>query len=103
MATNNSASAAIQANCATPKTDLKLVKTVSKPTMRHGDAITYTITLINDSDVEATGVKVEDRLPTGLTLVTATPSQGTFAAGVWNVGTVAARATLTLTLAVTVD
>ncbi|QTR52507.1 SdrD B-like domain-containing protein [Thiothrix unzii] len=102
-AANNSASAAIQANCVTPKTDLKLVKTVSKPTVRHGDAITYTITLINDSDVEATGVKVEDRLPTGLTLVTATPSQGTFAAGVWNVGTVAARATLTLTLAVTVD
>ena len=60
-------------------------------------------TEVNDSDVEATGVKVEDRLPTGLTLVTATPSQGTFAAGVWNVGTVAARATLTLTLAVTVD
>lgn len=102
-AANNAASAAIQANCAVNKTDLKLVKTANKPTVRHGDTLIYTITLSNESDVAASTVKVEDQLPTGLTLVTATPSQGTFASGVWNVGTVAAHATLTLTLEVTVN
>lgn len=85
------------------KTDLKLTKTASKPTVRHGDTLTYTITLSNESDVAATGVLVEDKLPTGLTFVKATPSQGSFANGVWTVGTVAAHATLIMTLDVKVD
>ena len=87
----------------TAKTDLKLTKTASKSTARHGDTLTYTITLSNESDVAATGVQVEDKLPTGLTFVKATPSQGSFANGVWTVGTVAAHATLIMTLEVTVD
>ena len=64
--------------------------------------MTYTITLENDSDVIATAVKVGDNLPNSLTFVSATPSQGTFANGVWDVGNVAARAKLTLMLEVTV-
>lgn len=99
---NNQASAAIQANCAASQTDLKLLKTANKTAVRHGDTVIYTITLINESDVAATGVKVEDQLPTTLNFVNATPSQGTFANGVWDVGTVAARATLTLALEATV-
>jgi uncharacterized repeat protein (TIGR01451 family) len=101
-AANNTASAAIQANCAVSKTDLKVTKTASKTTVRHGDTVTYTITLENDSDVIATAVKVGDNLPSSLTFVSATPSQGTFANGVWDVGNVAARAKLTLMLEVTV-
>lgn len=101
-AANNTASAAIQANCAVSKTDLKVTKTASKTTVRHGDTVTYTITLENDSDVIATAVKVGDNLPNSLTFVSATPSQGTFANGVWDVGNVAARAKLTLMLEVTV-
>lgn len=84
------------------KTDLKITKTASKATVRHGDTVIYTITLINESDVVATVVKVEDQLPTTLNFVKATPSQGTFANGIWDVGTVAGRATVTMTLEVTV-
>lgn len=84
------------------KTDLKITKTASKTTVKHGDTVIYTITLINESDVVATVVKVEDQLPTTLNFVKATPSQGTFANGIWDVGTVAGRATVTMALEVTV-
>lgn len=100
---NNTASVAIQVNCSTPQTDLKLTKTASKAVVRHGDTVTYTLTLTNESDVDATNVKVTDNLPTGVSLVGSTPSQGTFTGGVWDVGVVAAHAAATLTINVTVD
>ena len=98
VAGNNTASVVIQANCTELKTDLKLVKTANKTTVKKGDTLIYTLTLNNESDVDATEVKVADNLPTSLELVNATPQQGTFVNGVWDVGTVKARTTLTLTL-----
>jgi uncharacterized repeat protein (TIGR01451 family) len=59
--------------------------------------VTYTLTLRNESDADATGVQVTDNLPTSLELINATPQQGTFVNSVWDVGTVKARTTLTLT------
>ena len=86
-----------------PKTDLKLTKTVNKTMAKAGDTLTYTLTLSNESDVDATNVTVTDNLPTGVTLVTATPSAGTFNAGAWSLPSVKARTTVTLTLDVTVN
>jgi uncharacterized repeat protein (TIGR01451 family) len=103
VATNNSSSVAIQANCAASVTDLKLVKTANKTTVKPGDTLIYTLTLTNESDVTADTVKVEDNLPSGLTFVKATPSQGTFSGGVWTVGTVMGKKNATLTIEVTVD
>ncbi|QTR52505.1 SdrD B-like domain-containing protein [Thiothrix unzii] len=102
---NNSASVAIQANCTTPKTDLKLVKTASKTTVRKGDTLTYTITLSNESDVDATGVAVNDKLPGALTYVSHAPATANYnsTSGDWTVGTVPARQTLTLNINVTVN
>src|SRR5690606_26727340 len=51
----------------------------------------------------ATGISVSDILPEGLTLISAEPSQGTLADGVWTVGTLAGEATATLTTTVRVD
>ncbi len=85
------------------KTDLKLVKTVDKTTARKGDTLTYTLTLSNESDVDATNVTVTDNLPTGVTLVKATPSTGTFNAGAWSLPSVKAHTSATLTLEVTVN
>jgi uncharacterized repeat protein (TIGR01451 family) len=103
VATNNRSSVAIQANCAASVTDLKLVKTANKTTVKPGDTLIYTLTLTNESDVTADTVKVEDNLPSGLTFVKATPSQGTFSGGVWTVGTVMGKKNATLTIEVTVD
>ena len=104
VAGNNSASASIQANCTTPKTDLKLVKTASKTTVRKGETLTYTLVLENESDVDATGVVVNDKLPTAMTYVSHAPATASYdsATGDWTVGTLAARQKITLTIDVTV-
>src|SRR5439155_670634 len=84
--TNNSARAA-----ETPQqADLTLTKTVSNTTPNVGDVITFTVTLTDRGPDTATNVRVTDLLPTGLTFVSATPSQGIYysTSGFWTVGTV---------------
>jgi uncharacterized repeat protein (TIGR01451 family) len=96
---NNQASAT-----ATPQqADLALTKTVSNPTPNVGDTITYTVTLNDLGPNPATNVTVDDLLPAGLTLLTATPSAGTYGGGVWTVGTVDPSRAETLTLTARVD
>src|SRR5262249_31032596 len=68
-----------------------------------GDTITFTVTLTNAGPNGASNVEVTDLLPTGLTLVSATPSQGTYISGVWAVGSVARLGQAKLTLTATVD
>jgi uncharacterized repeat protein (TIGR01451 family) len=95
--------------CSTPvvvgQPDLELTKVADKATVVSGNTLTYTITLKNTGTVAATGVKVKDSIPAGLTYGSATASQGTYTSGtgIWDVGTVAQGATLTLTITVTVN
>jgi uncharacterized repeat protein (TIGR01451 family) len=102
-AANNTASVSVQANCLQPQTDLKLTKAVSPSEVRRGGTATYTLTLTNESDLDATGVKVTDNLPTGLTITGSNATQGTFVGGIWDVGTLKAKTTVTLTINVSVD
>lgn len=62
------------------------------------------MTARNDGSSDAHAVRVTDRLPSGLTLVTATPSAGTYtlASGHWVIGTLASGASATLALEATV-
>ena len=87
------------------QTDLKLTKTASKSTVKKGDTLSYLLTLENTSDVDATGVIVNDKLPTGVTYVDYLPVTATYdkTSGDWNVGSVPAKTTVTLTINVTVD
>jgi uncharacterized repeat protein (TIGR01451 family) len=64
--------------------------------------MTYTLTLSNAGPDPADNVTVTDVLPAGVSLVSANPSQGTFAGSVWTVGTVTATTPQTLTLVVNV-
>ena len=84
--------------------DLRLVKIVDDATPNVGDEIEFTITVSNDGPDAATGVEVTDVLPTGLTFVSANPSQGTYSSsgGLWAVGSLADDASATLTLRATV-
>ena len=70
--------------------DLELKKTVDDPRPNVGDVIAFTVTLGNNGPSSATNVRVTDLLPAGLSLISATPSQGTYNAtiGLWTVGTV---------------
>ncbi len=80
--------------------DLSVTKTVDNPAPNRGQNATFTITVTNAGPSTATGVALTDRLPTGLTFVSASPSIGSFAAGtrVWTVGNLASGASATLTL-----
>jgi uncharacterized repeat protein (TIGR01451 family) len=85
--------------------DLSIAKTVSNSTPNVGDTIVFTVSLSNSGPNAATNVTAQDQLPAGLTLVSSSPSQGTYnpaPPGTWTVGTVAAGATATLTLTATV-
>ena len=86
----------------TPKyADLKVEKVVDDARPNVGDTITFTITLSNLGVDTATGITLGDLLPSGLAFLSATPDQGGYdaATGEWDVGTLAASDTTTLTIA----
>jgi uncharacterized repeat protein (TIGR01451 family) len=68
-----------------PQVDISLVKTVDPQIAQVGDQVTFTITVKNDGPNDATGVVVEDQLPAGFTLVSASADYNP-ATGLWNVG-----------------
>jgi uncharacterized repeat protein (TIGR01451 family) len=84
--------------------DLALPQTVNDATPHVGETITFTVTLNNSGPDAATDVEVTDHLPSGLTFVSAAPSQGTYdpATGVWAVGAVAVESPAALVIRATV-
>ncbi len=84
--------------------DLALAKLLDNPSPNIGDTIQYTVRVTNTGPSPASGVVVTDQLPSGVTFVSSTPSQGTYnaTAGLWNVGNVAVGETPTLTISATV-
>ncbi len=84
--------------------DLSLAKTIDNPTPNVGQNVTFTVNLNNSGPGPATNVAVADKLPPGLTFISAAPSQGSYdsASGTWTVGTVSAGASVSLQLAATV-
>ncbi len=83
-----------------PLADLGLTKTINNPSPNVGDTITYTINLSNAGPSSATGVQVTDLIPSGLSFVAATPSQGSYSSstGIWTVGTVTTSSPKTLVI-----
>lgn len=97
---------AAPATCST-QVDLRLEKSVNKASAQRGDTVVYTLTVTNDSKNPATGVKITDILPPGVTLAAAAPvaQQGTYtpATGIWALGDLGAGQAATLTITVTVN
>jgi uncharacterized repeat protein (TIGR01451 family) len=58
-------------------TDLKITKMASNATPSTGSQVMYTLVITNNGPSDATGVTVTDPGAAGLTLVAATPTQGT--------------------------
>ncbi|MEI6195725.1 MAG: Ig-like domain-containing protein, partial [Verrucomicrobiota bacterium] len=87
----------------TPLTDLSVIKTVDKPTPYVGSNVTFTITATNNGPSTGTGVFVWDELPSGYSVVTVTPSVGTWTSPNWTIGTLASGASATLSFLATVN
>ena len=95
-------SAAAQVN-GQPAADIGVAKTVDNPSPAVGTMVTFTVTATNAGPSPATGVVVTDALPAGLTLVSATPSQGSYTAPTWTVGDLNVGTPATLTIVASVD
>lgn len=85
--------------------DLDLMKVVNDHSPCEGGDITYTVTVSNPSTISATGVQVTDLLPSGLTYLSSSTSQGTYnnTTGLWNLGNLNASSNATLTLTASVN
>ena len=86
-----------------PRADLSLIKVDSPDPVSAGRNLTYGITVTNNGPDPAPNVVVNDALPPGVTLISATPSQGTCAGATCNLGTLAPGDTAAIAVVVEVD
>ncbi|MBS0658011.1 MAG: S8 family serine peptidase [Verrucomicrobia bacterium] len=63
--------------CSSALVDLNLTQTASAPLVGAGATFSYSLTVTNAGPQIASGVVLSDALPSGITFVSATPSQGT--------------------------
>ncbi|WP_298392700.1 DUF11 domain-containing protein, partial [Flavobacterium sp.] len=86
------------------QTNLGISKAINNPNPAIGSSVQFTLTATNAGLSNATGVVVNDLLPSGYTFVSASTVTGTYnnTSGVWTIGTFANGATATLTINATV-
>lgn len=85
--------------------DLSVAKTIDNARPNIGDNVTFLVTLSNAGPQTATGIAVRDLLPTGLALVLATESAGSYneGSGVWTLASLESGDDQTLTMIATVQ
>jgi len=83
--------------------DLQIIKTASVSQLTAGENIQYTLTVTNAGPTEAYNVSVSDQIPSEITVVSVVPSEGTWSAPTWTIGTLNNQATATLTITGTVS
>ncbi|BAY92336.1 MULTISPECIES: DUF11 domain-containing protein [unclassified Tolypothrix] len=90
--------------CVIKQADLSLNQTISNESLLVGDEVSFTLTLNNSGPANATGVKIQDLLPSGFSFLGADASVGTYdsTTGIWNVGSINSGDNVTLTLKATV-
>ena len=92
---NNQASKTISV----PKaTDLAVTKVANNTAPNYAGLVKWTVTVKNNGPDAATGVKVNDVLPSGLVYQSYAASVGTYSNGVWTIGNLAKGASQTLNI-----
>jgi uncharacterized repeat protein (TIGR01451 family) len=82
--------------------NVSISSTVSSAAIKNGDKATYTVTVKNTGNGDATNVKVSDILRSYyFSSYTTYASQGTYSNGNWNIGTLGAGNTASLVLSAT--
>ena len=102
---NNSSSATVSPGAATPVADISVQKIVSGRGLRASEAVSFTILVRNAGPSDATGVVVVDRLPAGLTFISADPDRGTYdpMTGAWAIGDLAVDGLARMAIQATLD
>ncbi|MDQ2785429.1 MAG: DUF11 domain-containing protein [Chloroflexota bacterium] len=86
-----------------PMADLFVRKTVDNPAPFPFTNVTFTVSVSNNGPNDATGVTVLDKLPAGLTFVSATPAAAyNTTTGIWTVGALPNSGSATLLIVTTV-
>ncbi|QCX00925.1 DUF11 domain-containing protein [Aggregatimonas sangjinii] len=83
--------------------EIVVKKTANTNTITEGDEVIFTITVQNLGIDPDTNLVLTDNLPTGLTLVSAMPSFGTWTSPDWNIGTLNSGEIHSLTLTARAD
>lgn len=85
--------------------DIAVTKSVDEPSPIVDATVHYTVTATNTGTGTVTALQVEDALPSGVTFVSATPTQGVYdnTNGVWFVGSLTSGGVASLDLEVAVD
>jgi uncharacterized repeat protein (TIGR01451 family) len=85
--------------------DLQIVKTVDDVTPDAGQTVSYFVTVMNAGPDGASGIEVEDILPSGVTYLAHSSSSGLYSpvTGLWSLPPLAASASATLEIMVLVD
>ncbi|MGB5435324.1 MAG: gliding motility-associated C-terminal domain-containing protein, partial [Maribacter sp.] len=88
----------------TPLADLSLTKTVDNEFPDVSDTVTFTLTMNNAGPSEATGIQVNEALPSGYRYIS-DDSGGTYdsATGIWNVASLPADSSLDLNVTVGIN
>ncbi len=84
--------------------DIAIEKRVNTPNPSIGDAIVFTITVLNQSDTQATNIGIEELLPTGYRYGSHNTSQGSYDAieGFWSLDMLEPQSSETLEITATV-
>jgi large repetitive protein len=87
----------------TVASDLKVTKTPSTATLRAGDPLSFTISVMNLGPSDAQSVVATDTLPAGFTVTSITSSLGSCTDAVCSIATLAAGSTATIVVTGNVD
>ena len=88
-----------------PQVDLALTKAGAPSDVVVGQNVTFTVTVTNDGPDTATGVQVLDALPTGMSLVNVSSTQGSYDSqtGLWTVGAIPIGTSPSMTVVASID
>jgi len=81
-----------------PKLTLATTLTTSKTVLKNGESLIYKLTVKNTNNRDATNLKISNILLASYFTSSVKPSQGTYSNGIWNIGTLKAGNSLSISI-----
>ena len=81
-----------------PKFNLVTYLSESVSTIKNGESVIYKLTVVNNNNKDAVGIKANNIISSEYYTSTATLPQGSYSNGVWDIGTIKSGKSITLTV-----